>query len=88
MSLSRVIAFPPASNVTDAVPLVLLPAASPLNTYGVDIVVATASACAAFSSNAAATQCSAFSYALSSGTYYYLGPASALGMTSTPSCAA
>jgi hypothetical protein len=86
--LSRIIAFPASSNVTDATPLVLLPATSPLNTYGVDIIVATAAACAAFSANAAATTCSSFSYALSSGTYYYLGAASALGMTSTPSCSA
>ena len=86
--LSRVIAFPASANVTEPAPLILLPAASPLNTYGVDIVVSTASACAAFAANAAATQCSAFSYALASGTYYYLGTAAALGMAATPGCAA
>ena len=86
--LSRVIAFPSSANVSDASPLMLLPATSPLNTYGEDIIVATASACAAFTSNGAATQCASFSYALSSGTYYYLGSAASLGMTSTPSCAA
>jgi hypothetical protein len=88
VSLSRVIAFPPSFNVTGASPLVFLPAASPLNTYGVDIIVASPSACAAFSASLSASQCSAFSYTLSTGTYYFLGTAAALGMAATPSCAA
>jgi hypothetical protein len=85
---SRIIAFPAAANVTDATPLVLLPAASPLNTYGEDIIVATAAACAAFAANGAAARCAPFTYALSTGTYHYLGTAAALGMAATPSCAA
>jgi hypothetical protein len=87
VSLSRVIVFPASANVTGPPPLVFLPTASPLNTYGVDIIVASPSACAAFAANFAAAQCSgAFSYALSGGTYHYLGTAAALGMTATPSC--
>ena len=35
----------------------------------------------------AAAQCGAQAYALSTGAYFYLGAASALGMTATPSCA-
>ena len=69
-------------------PLVFLPAASPLNTFGVDIVVASPAACAAFSAAFSASQCSALTYALSTGTYHYLGTAAALGMTATPSCGA
>ena len=38
--LSSVIAFPAAANVADATPLVFLPAATPLNTFGVDVIVA------------------------------------------------
>ena len=64
-----------------------LPAASPLNSFGVDIIVASPAACAAFAANFAASQCGALAYALSAGTYYYLGTAAALGMTATPSCA-
>lgn len=87
---SRVIAFPASANVTGASPpLMFLPAASPLNAFGVDIIVASAPACAAFASNAAATRCSAAStYALPEGTYYYLGAAASLGMAAAPACAA
>ena len=87
---SRVIAFPASANVTgSSPPLIFLPAASPLNSFGVDIIVASAPACAAFASNAAAARCSAGStYALPEGTYYYLGAASALGMTAAPACSA
>jgi hypothetical protein len=53
----------------------------------VDIVVASPAACAAFAAAFSASQCSALTYALSTGTYYYLGTAAALGMTATPSCA-
>jgi hypothetical protein len=87
VALSRVISFPAAANVTGAAPLVFLPAASPLNAIGVDIVVASPAACAAFAAAFSASQCSALTYALSTGTYYYLGTAAALGMTATPSCA-
>ncbi len=87
VALSRVISFPAAANVTGASPLVFLPAASPLNANGVDIIVASPSACAAFSANFAAAQCAPQAYTLSTGTYFYLGTAAALGMTATPSCA-
>ena len=67
--------------------MVFLPAAAPINSYGVDIIVACASACAAYSANGAATQCTGATFALPDGTYYYLGTASALGMTAAPTCA-
>jgi hypothetical protein len=54
----------------------------------VDIIVAAPTACTAFATNFAAAQCSAFSYALSGGTYYYLGTAATLGMIGTPYCGA
>jgi hypothetical protein len=54
----------------------------------VDIIVASPAACAAFSAALSASQCSALSYALSTGTYYFLGTAAALGMAAAPSCAA
>ena len=87
---SRVITFPASANVTGASPpLMFLPAASPLNAFGVDIIVASAPACAAFASNAAATRCSAAStYALPEGTYDSLGAAASLGMAAAPACAA
>jgi hypothetical protein len=89
LELSRVIAFPSALNVADAVPLLFLPAGSPLNREGVDIVVATASACAAFAALPGSSQCAqARAFALPNGPYFYLGPASALGMTAAPACAA
>ena len=66
-----------------------LPAGSPLNGYGVDIVVGTASACAAFAALPGSSQCAqARAFALPDGPYFYLGPASALGMTAAPACAA
>ena len=86
--LSRVIAFPAAANVSGASPLVFLPASSPLNAAGIDLVLASAAACAAYSAAAAATQCTAATYALASGTYFYFGTAAALGMTATPGCSA
>jgi hypothetical protein len=89
VALSSVIAFPSSSNVTDAMPLVFLPSSSPLNTHGVDIIVASARACAAFaSSTAGATVCSSVAYSLPDGIYYYLGRASDLGMTAAPACGA
>ena len=89
LELSRVIAFPSALNVADAVPLLFLPAGSPLNREGVDIVVATASACAAFSALPDSSQCAqARAFALPGGPYFFLGPAAALGMTAAPACAA
>ena len=88
VSLSSVIAFPSSANVTDATPLVFIPAASPLNSHGVDIIVASASACAAFAANRAANTCTSGVFVLSEGTFYYLGRASALGMTAAPSCSA
>ena len=88
VSLSRVISFPATANVSGTAPLVFLPASSPLNTYGVDIIVASASACAAYSSALGSAKCTASMYALPDGTYYFLGLASDLGMTAAPSCAA
>ena len=88
VALSRVISFPASANVSGAAPLVLLPAASPLNGYGVDIIVASPAACAAFAATAAASRCGAFSYALPGGTYFYLGAADALGMVAAPACGA
>lgn len=89
VSLSSVISFPASSNVTDSMPLVFLPSTSPLNTYGVDIIVASSKACAAFASNTAgATTCSSTAYSLPDGVYYYLGRAVDLGMTAAPACGA
>ena len=66
-----------------------LPSSSPLNSYGVDIIVASPSACAAYKTSGASISCiTTSSYALPDGTYYYLGLASDLGMTSTPTCGA
>ena len=86
--LARVVAFPASANVSDAAPLVYLPASSPLNGLGVDVIVASASACAAFAATpGAAAQCSpALPFALPGGAYTYLGTAASLGMTAAPSC--
>jgi hypothetical protein len=87
--LSRIISFPAGANVNDAVPLVYLPATSPLNDGGNDIVVATASTCAAYAAVASAAKCTAArTFVLPTGTYYYLGTAAALGMDATPGCPA
>lgn len=86
VALSRVISFPPAANVSGAMPLVFVPATSPLNNVGVDIIVASPAACAAYEANGATARCDARSYALPDGTYYYLGTAASLGMAPAPSC--
>ena len=89
VALSRLIAFPASSNVTDAQPLVFLPAAAPLNTFGVDAILASPAACAAYVQAASPFQCSlARAFPLPSGAYYFLGTAAALGMTAAPACAA
>ena len=74
-------------NVTDMAPLVILSAASPVNSYGVDIVVASASACASFANTAGSVLCLSQSFPIgTSTTYYYLGTAAALNMIASPSC--
>ena len=65
----------------------LLPATSPLNALGQDIIVASPGACAAIAAAPGAAQCAlAQPYALPSGTFFYLGTAAALGMVATPAC--
>jgi hypothetical protein len=87
VSLSSAIMFPSSTNVTDAMPLVFLPSSSPLNRFGVDIIVASAQACAAFAANTAgASTCSSTSYSLSNGVYFYLGRAADLGMAPGGAC--
>ena len=88
VTAARVISFPPGAGITEAVPLTFLPSVSPLNTMGVDIIVASPSACAAFNASVgAAARCDgARVYSLPSGLYHYLGTAAALGMTAAPSC--
>ncbi len=89
VSQSRVIAFPSGSGVAEATPLVYLPASSPLNTFDQDVIVASPSACTAFSSIEGSHTCNTTrAFSLPSGVYYYLGAASALGMTGTPNCGA
>ena len=86
--LSRVIAFPPSANVTDAVPLLFLPASAPGNGWGADAILATPGACAALAATPGAPPCASppRAYALAGGTYLYLGPAAALGMSAAPAC--
>ena len=86
---SRMVTFPRSANVSDALPLVLLSAANALNDAGVAIVVATASACAAFNAAApagSAPRCdTSRRYLLASGVvYYYRGTAAELGMEAAP----
>jgi hypothetical protein len=86
--LSRVITFPPAANVTDAMPLLFLPATAPGNAWGEDAILATPGACAALAATPGAPPCASppSALALGGGTYRYLGPAAALGMTAAPAC--
>ncbi len=89
MALSRVIAFPPSANVGDAVPLLFVPAASPLNPEGFDIILATPSACAALVALPGSATCNqARPFSSGGALYYYLGRADALGMAAAPACAA
>jgi hypothetical protein len=86
---SSIIAFPAALNVTDSAPLLFLPAAAPLNTAGVDLILASPSACAAFSAVGGAAQCDrSRAFATDAGIMFYLGIAAALGMGPAPACAA
>ena len=85
---SRSVVFPAWANVTDAAPLILLSSASPLNAAGVDIVVASQSACAAFialSPAGAAPLCDMTRrYVVAGALYHYRGTASELGMEAAP----
>jgi len=86
-AVSAIGAFPAALNVTDAEPLLLLPAASPLNPAGADVILASASACAAYAALGSATQCSrARAFATDNGVMFLLGAAAALGMVPAPAC--
>jgi hypothetical protein len=82
---SRAVVFPAWANVSDATPLLLLAAASPLNAAAVDIVVATPSACAAIASFGAAPLCdSTRRYVIGGALYYYRDTAANLGMVAAP----
>ena len=90
-ALSRVISFGNLSVGAD--PLLLLPAVSPLNTWGADVIIASAPACAAFAAQqqGGAQACSAAGpvYVSAGGLpYFYLGSAAALAMVATPACGA
>jgi hypothetical protein len=86
---SAVIAFPAVLNVTDAVPLLFLPATSPLNTMGIDVILASPSACSAYATLGGSTQCShSRAFATDAGIMFFLGTAAALGMVPAPACAA
>jgi hypothetical protein len=89
-ALSRVISFGNLSVGAD--PLLLLPAVAPLNTWGGDVILASAPACATFAAQAGGTHaCSASQsvYVSAAGVpYYYLGSAGALAMVAAPACAA
>jgi hypothetical protein len=90
-ALSRVISFGNLSVGAD--PLLLLPAAAPLNTWGADVIIASAPACATFAAQqqGSAQACSTAQqvYVSAAGVpYYYLGSASALAMVATPGCSA
>ena len=90
-ALSRVISFGNLSVGAD--PLLLLPAVAPLNTWGADVILASAPACATFAAQQAggAQACSTAQqvYVSAAGVpYYYLGSASALAMVATPGCSA
>jgi hypothetical protein len=87
VALSSIITFPPTFNVTDATPLVFLPATSPINTQGVDIILASPSACYAFSQIPGSATChTGRVFSLPQGAYYYLGTAVELSMTAAPAC--
>lgn len=87
VALSRIITFPSGLNVTDAVPLLFLPAAAPSNADGVDIIAATSAACRAFAALPGSAQCTLSRTFFSGGAqYFYLGSASALGMAAAPVC--
>ena len=73
--------------MTEAVPLLFLPAASPLNTAGGDVILASPSACAAYAALGGAVQCARErAFATDVGIMFYLGPAPALGMVPAPAC--
>ena len=73
--------------VPGAAPLLFLPSASPLNPGGVDLVVASAAACAALAAQAGSPGCALSQpFVFGGAQYYNLGPASALGMTAATQC--
>jgi len=79
--------FPPALNVTEASPLLFLPASAALNTEGVDLIIASPAACAAYAAVGGPTQCNrARAFAAAGGLMFYLGAAAALGMGPAPTC--
>jgi len=83
-----VISFPAGANVTDAIPLLFLAAASPLNPDGVDIVLASRAACLAFAGVAGGPRCDpARLFSTPEGWFTYLGAAAALAMAPLPGCA-
>ena len=73
--------------VAGAAPLLFLPNASPLNPSNVDLVVASGAACAALAAQAGSPGCNLSQpFVLGGAQYYFLGPASALGMTAATQC--
>ena len=88
VAAAALITFPAALNVTDAAPLIVLPSTSYLNTFGEDVIVASASACSAYAALGGPTQCNrGRAFATDFGVMFYLGTAAALGMGAAPQCA-
>ena len=87
VAAASIIAFPAALNVTDAAPLLFLPAGAALNGAGVDVILASRAACAAYAALGGAVQCDlARAFATDAGIMFYLGAAAALGMVPAPAC--
>ena len=91
LSPSQLITFPGLAANPAAPPLIFLPVASPLNTAGMDLILASAAACATFNATAGSATLCDFTrqVPVAGSTYYYLGTAASLGMSAAgPTCGA
>lgn len=77
----------PSSSGLQGQPLLVLSATSLLNHHGVDIVIATPEACAAWATAAARSVCnSSDAYAITGVLYWFAGTAASLNMEASGVC--
>lgn len=82
---AELVTFPASAGLSGR-PLLVLSSSSPLNLHGVDIVIATPEACAAWSAASGFVCTFSKSYAISGALYYFAGTAASLNMEASGVC--
>ena len=82
---AELVTFPPSAGLSER-PLLVLSSSSPLNGRGVDIVIATPEACAAWAAASGFVCTASETYAIAGVLYYFAGTAASLNMEASGVC--